>query len=222
MKTFNIAHQEYLRRNDQDWKNIHHSIFGENIPHHYEWNTRDEIIRVLNAIGKVKDSNHIFFPSGGGMDLEGAIFSHEKDCIELNAGVPCVLKPCKLVFESIDSDFNWDYFRVEISRLRPSGVYENYHADANEEEVLELSPLNYIKWHHWYDKEYQGREIPDSAREVFRILKAPWSFSKRHLFIILIVQHTMAGMNCWELQGLKNMLPACMLTLKSWHKTDSL
>jgi serine/threonine-protein kinase len=167
-----MSKEDFKIANQTDWQNIHKTIFADNIPNNIQWTNIDDIIRVLNAIGSVNDSNHTFFPSGGGLDLDGAAKSQEQGCIELNfGGLIHIIKPKSLTFESIDKDFEWNYFRLEADTLKASGVYENLPVESFDEEVLEISPLQYLDRSHWDEGEYDGKQLPASARPVIRILK---------------------------------------------------
>ncbi|MBS1744009.1 MAG: serine/threonine protein kinase [Bacteroidetes bacterium] len=162
----------------KDWKKIHEQIFGTIIPKHAEWTDIDDIVKVLNTIGIIPNSNHMFFPDGGGLDLEGAKLSHERKCIELLTGVSYIIKPRVLIFESIDSDLEWNYFRIETDILAASGVYE-LNADSFDEEVCELTPLQYVDRHHWDEGEYDGEKLPDTARPIIRYFKGSFVIFKK-------------------------------------------
>lgn len=166
-----MGKDDFAIKNNKDWEKIHQSIFGGNIPNNCQWTDIDDIINILNKIGNVRASNHMFFASGGGLDLEGAKKSHEKDCIELLTGISYIIKPKSLTFEFIDKDFEWNYFRLEADNLTPSGVYKKLLADSYIEEVLELTPLKYVDRYHWDENEYDGQKLPKSARPIVRILK---------------------------------------------------
>ena len=157
--------------NSQDWEKIHREIFGDAIPSHCEWTEPNAIIKVLNKIGQIDSSNHMFFPDGGGMDLESATTSNERGCIEMFAGLTYVFKPKMLVYENIDTKLEWSYFRIETDVLTPTGIYKNLPADFYHEEVLELSAGRYVNRSYWDANEYQGEPLPQTSRVVVRILK---------------------------------------------------
>jgi serine/threonine-protein kinase len=156
---------------DTCWKKIHESIFGNYIPESYRWTKLDDIIKILNIIGKFTFSNHMFFPNGGGLDLEGAKKSGEENCIELSAYFDYLVKPKHLAFENIDSEFEWNYFRLETENLEPSGVYKNLSKEFYTENVLEVKPLQYIDLCYLETNEYNGKKIPKNARQVIRVLR---------------------------------------------------
>lgn len=157
--------------NNQIWEKIHSDIFGDAIPSHCEWTDPNAIINVLNKIGKFSNSNHMFFPNGGGMDLESATTSSERGCIEIFAGLNYVLKPKMLVYENIERGLEWSYFRIETDTLAPTGIYENLPKDLYLEELLELTSGRYVNRSYWDSGEYQGEPLPNTSRLLIRILK---------------------------------------------------
>ncbi len=173
-----MSSENFKIENDRDWKKIHQDIFGFTIPTHSEWTNIDDIIKVLNIVGGIPNSNHLFFPDGGELDLEGAKVSYEKGCIELDFGIAYIVKPKALIFESIDTEYEWNYFRLEANILSPTGLYE-VRPDSVDEEVCELTPLEYVKRHHWDEGEYDGEKLPDTARPLIRYFKGSFVIFKK-------------------------------------------
>ena len=95
-----MSSENFKIENENDWKKIHQSIFGDSIPKHLEWTNIDDIIKVLNIIGSIPNSNHLFLPDSGGLDLGGAKLSYEKGCIELDLGSAYIVKPKALIFNT--------------------------------------------------------------------------------------------------------------------------
>lgn len=172
-------HNEFLIQNKKDWKKIHNSIFGDNVPSQCTWTNRTAIIDVLNKIGKVENSNHMFFPNGGGLDLLGASISHEIDCIELHTGVNRILHPKSLTFNYVDSEYEWNYFRLETNKLNSTEVYEDLPNDSFSEDLTELYPLNYVSRVYWDEAKYDEEDLPPSARLVVRVLKGSFVIFKK-------------------------------------------
>lgn len=178
---------DFIERNKKDWIEIQEKIFHTGLPERKEWNNRNEIVNVLKIIGSIRNSNHMFFPRGGGLDVEGADISVEDNCIEINTGgLIEILKPSRLIFHSFNADPQWNYFRIETLNLEPSGIYEDkdYSDEENEsspeenlsnfysdEELCELSPGVYISSIYWDEGEYDGEKLPTSARVVTRHFK---------------------------------------------------
>lgn len=150
------------------WLSILNNIFPVGIPKHCEWNNIDAIINVLNIIGSVNNSNHMFYPDGGGLDIKSSKLSYEKDCIEIHTGLIDILKPKCLIFESFPDPI-WNYFRIETNELNPSGVYKE--SNYPSEELTELEPMRYVHRSHWDINEYQGEDLPETARVLTRHLK---------------------------------------------------
>ncbi|MFC0517342.1 hypothetical protein ACFFGT_24235 [Mucilaginibacter angelicae] len=168
---------EYYEQNLQNWISIQQSIFPLGIPAHCEWVDLNEMIRVLNKIGSINNINHMFYPTGGGLDLESAKLSEEKGCIELYTGTADILKPAVLSFEGF-KDPIWNYFRIDTAELKSSGVYGES-SDYSNEELTEISPLKYVSRSYWDESEYEGKNLPKSARLVTRHLKGSFViFSK--------------------------------------------
>ena len=163
--------KDFKVQNDSDWIKIQQTLFGETIPQHAEWTEPAKIVEVLNIVGRVEASNHMMIPNGGGMDLEGAKLLNKAGEVEMFAGMPYIIKPVKLSFESFGDDLSWNYFWLETGGLEPTGVYKNLNPEELEEELLELSPGKYIHRKFWDEGEYQDEPLPDSARVVFRFFK---------------------------------------------------
>src|SRR5688500_16943356 len=103
---------EFFQENRNDWINIHERIFPLGIPQKCEWIDLQSIASILDTIGSTDNSNHMFYPTGGGLDIESAKLSNEKGCIEIFTGITDIIKPKRLLFESFDDPI-WNYFRIE-------------------------------------------------------------------------------------------------------------
>lgn len=102
-----------------------------------EWRNADVIIDVLNTIGKQAPLNHAFYPAHGGMDLSRADRAAEPDCIAINFdSLWSIVRPARLELNVFESDplREWAYFRLELARLAPTGIYET--VAGEDEEVL--------------------------------------------------------------------------------------
>lgn len=178
------------------WKEMIEEIFGE-IPHDsIKITDTFKIVQVLNAIGKSKALNHTFMPSGGGLDLSSASFSHEKGKLELNfGGSYIIVNPASLSFHPVGDDPDWWYFRLNTLPFEKSGVYEEFEDEKEQvektfkstieqsveeqmrfygEEVLEIEPAQYIDRSFWdidhlgYDENGDLIPLPKDARVVTR------------------------------------------------------
>lgn len=169
------------RRNEMlpRWRTMVESLFPVSIPKFARWTELEDIVEVLNQIGKqCNNRNHMFFPSGGGLDLTGAKLSVvEKGCVELHTkGLTYLVKPKELIFFSVDKDPGWMGFRLDLNTLQPSGVYEEYFEDTIREEVTEVLPGVYEQRAVWDDGYYiytdsdREERLRANARVVTRFL----------------------------------------------------
>ncbi|MGL5563995.1 MAG: hypothetical protein ACRDCN_15460 [Tannerellaceae bacterium] len=155
----------------EGWVRVLKSIFPQGLPKSCEWTDQQIIHNLLHIISTEEQSNHLFFPSGGGMNLAGAKYSGEYKCMELTnaSGGASVIKPAKLTFHSFGkAGIEWSYFRIEAADLKPTGIYAN--TNGIYEEVCEIEPVDYISTKHWMENEYQGERLPSDARLVMRFL----------------------------------------------------
>jgi serine/threonine-protein kinase len=161
------------------WNEIINKLFPVSVPKSMEWSTVKDISVVLNLIGQVPNTNHIFCPDGGGFDLTGSAISVESGCIELKSdGSTTIIKPRRLTFHAINSDPNWHYFYLETNTLSPSGVYDYDDTDSliqrTSEEVCELAPGDYVERSIWdygyFGSDENGDPLPlsNSARPIIR------------------------------------------------------
>ncbi|MEN8699607.1 serine/threonine protein kinase [Bacillus infantis] len=172
-------------RNEQlpKWEEMIKTLFKREVPLENEWLDRGSINKVLDYIGTSQALNHTFLPKGGGLDLHGCVISNEPDCLELNLGsIAHVLKPKRLIFYRFeDADYEWAYFRLEADDLQSSGVYEEL--AFQEEELVEISPGEYIERAYWDAGEYYGQPLPKEARLIGRYLNGSFViFSKASLY----------------------------------------
>ena len=150
------------------WELILQNIFPNGIPEFCKWTNQQEIIKVLSKLGSYDNSNHLFYPDGGGMDLEGASKSYEKNCIEIRTGFNEIISPKSLTFHSFPN-LNWSYFRIELNQITQTKTYD-YTVDFGEE-VCEIAPLEYIPRGHWDENEYNDEPLPKNSRLLERRLK---------------------------------------------------
>lgn len=168
LKEWIKINNDYSTSNKLQWKDIQNKIFPSGTPIRAIWEQIGDIINILNELTVTDNLNHIFFPTGGGLNLLGVRKSHEDGCIELDVRYPIILKPKRLVFESFNFEEEWNYFRLESNDLAPSGYYPN----VNEHEYLtELEPLVYTDDNCFEYNDYNGNILPKGARRIDRVLK---------------------------------------------------
>ncbi len=165
---------DFRRWNLEEWEKLLRSIFPI-LPERAIWTDKNAIVSVLEKIGAVDNLAHVFFPDGGGFDLDGAVHSTEPSCIELRFGkVPCVLKPRVLTFESFgEEQLLQAYFIIETDELEPNEAYKD--SSSTHEELTEIRPGEYIGDRSAYDSgvyEVDGGPcaLPETARCVVRYL----------------------------------------------------
>lgn len=167
--------EEFRLNNLSKWKETIKEIFPNEIPKRYEWTNIEEIINILNIIGK-ELINRMMSPSGGGVDLEGAELSKEKRCINLiSKDYFEIVKPKSLIFYSINEDLSWAYFRLETNELEQSDIYESEIVDREEltytDEGIYLDK-EYVDSGYYIDKYKNRVEITSYNNRIFRYLKA--------------------------------------------------
>ncbi len=159
-----VKRAEINRQFQESWRGMLEELFPQGLPQTCRWVSLDSIVQVLNLVGSKQNANHMFFPDGGGVDLLGAIRSHELDAIELQAGFTTIVKPNELVFNSYHNCTpDWAYFRLECSGLQPSGVYEQNDSFISEW-VTEVEHGQYVERSVWdagfYGYDEDGLEVP--------------------------------------------------------------
>jgi serine/threonine protein kinase len=164
--------EEYREYNRLQWADVQQKLFPI-MPARASWDNLDDIIAILNILGGTSDLNHLFFPSGGGLDLDQAVRSvREPDCIELvTNGCTQIVKPVRLLFESFNDDLQWNYFRLETGGLAPSEVYCDTPQTELYEEVTDLGGQTYVSFSAWNNNEYLGKPLPEGSRAVTRFYR---------------------------------------------------
>lgn len=120
----NFHSRPFKKINLLHWEQFIKRLFNDKIPKCFEWSSEERIIEILNKFES--GQNHTFLPGGGGLDLDGAVRSREKGCIELILdGTRSIIKPKVLSFHSFGEYFEWAYFRLDCEDLDPSGVYDD-------------------------------------------------------------------------------------------------
>jgi serine/threonine protein kinase len=131
------------------------------------WSNIQEIVKVLDLVSQTNSYNHMFLPSGGGRDLYGCELSRKQGFIELNLNMYIMLVKPKRLYMEILGDYQWNYFLLETEQIPPCGLYEYGNTDdIYEERVLEVEPDVYIEPYHLNYRTYNGKELPDNAREI--------------------------------------------------------
>jgi hypothetical protein len=165
-----MATNDFRESSLATWTAILEGLFPTGIPASAKWEDVASISSVLDDIGSQSNSNHMFYPTGGGNDLRGAFaFDEESGCVALKKGERSarVVKPSALLFESFGTALEWAYFRVECQSMTYTGVYEDPQ-EGDDEEVVLVSPGIYAPRSAWDENEYLGEPLPSTAQLVIR------------------------------------------------------
>lgn len=170
--------KDFHTRNLLEWLELQRAIFPLGAPCRTEWTDPDAIIAILNEVSRVKSLNHMFYPTGGGNTLRSASKAEESGMIALHIYERSaeILKPKKLSFESFGLDPQWNYFRLEVENTEATGVENALNREKISETLCEISPGHYVDYNNWEYNEYQGKELPDSARPITRFLSGSFVF----------------------------------------------
>lgn len=169
--------EDFRSRNLTEWLEIQNLLFPMGSPAHAEWTKREDVINILSIIAERDSLNHMFYPSGGGLDLIGVEPAGEQGFISLLVGEHSaeILKPKKLCYESFGFDPEWNYFWLEAEEVAPvDGVAVSYMGFG--QYLTELDRGEYTGPEAWETNEYNGESLPDSARRVDRFIKGAFVF----------------------------------------------
>ncbi|WP_029728094.1 protein kinase domain-containing protein [Sinorhizobium meliloti] len=166
---------DFQLRNANEWHEFSKKLFPLQNPRQADWTDLAAIVAVLNEVAKVPSLNHMFFPDGGGMTLEEVRLAPEAGFIELHMGYVALLKPAKLSYVSFGLDPKWDYLRLEVEPVDPTGHYPTKEGDYLEY-LSELRPGQYAhpdvyEYRHDYE-----RVLPEGSRGIVRYLKGSFVF----------------------------------------------
>jgi serine/threonine-protein kinase len=161
---------DFLKSNPLQWRDALSKLFPQGAPARAVWEDPAQIVVVLNLLGQTNSLNHMFYPSGGGNDLEAACLSNcELGCIELQTGHSQIVRPISLTLETFPGDPQWNYFRLETGALGPSQAYRRRAKSKEiEEYVTEVRPGIYAPSSCWDEGRYDGKPLPKTARPVIR------------------------------------------------------
>lgn len=169
--------EDFSARNLTEWLEIQNILFPMGSPAHAEWTRKEDIINILSIIAGRKSLNHMFYPSGGGMDLKGVEQAGEAGAISLLVGPQSaeILKPKKLCYESFGFDPEWNYFCLEADEIEPiDGVALSY--NGFDQYLTELDRGEYTGPEAWEYSEYNYQPLPVTARRVNRYIKGAFVF----------------------------------------------
>ena len=151
------------------------------------WRGIADIVRVLKPFMGT-NHNHAHLPTGGGCDITRASASPEEGCLDLwtSGRHAYVVKPKRLTLEFVEADPSESFLLLELSRLKPSDVYEDIDR-RGKEELLDVDGeyLDYGVWDRGFLRhDSNGHEvpIPRDARTVSRLFRGRIIFVAKSSF----------------------------------------
>lgn len=161
---------DYKKSNILEWEFYIRDIIPHTLPEKISWTNLEDIIHILKIISHT-NLNHMFFPSGGGMDLTDCSTSNEDGFIELDVGYTLKLKPKRLILNTFKASFDWNYFYLETESIAHP-LHEDVFEDRNrfDMEIIEISPGKYVY--------YKGEKVTQGRRLVLQLHGGIAIFSK--------------------------------------------
>ncbi|MBK3333416.1 serine/threonine protein kinase [Persephonella atlantica] len=130
------------------------------------WSDEKVIIPILQELVHL---NHILFPFGGGLDMTAVDYSQEKGMIDVNCGgLIYRLKVDSLTLEYLEKFPEWSYFLLKISEVEP---FDKRFKGRYEEPLTEIKPGLYSDYECGEWNNFDGKDLPESAKQIVRILK---------------------------------------------------
>lgn len=169
--------EDFESRNLTEWLEVQNILFPMGSPAHAEWTRKEDIIAVLSIIAERKSLNHMFYPSGGGMDLIGVEAAGEPGAISLLVGSQSaeILRPKKLCYESFGLDPEWNYFWLEADEIEPiADIALSY--NGFDQYLTELDRGEYTGPEAWEHSEFNYAPLPVTTRRVNRYIKGAFIF----------------------------------------------
>lgn len=172
LKDWVDTQEDFHRRNLVEWVEVQNTLFPIGAPERAYWHDIDAICSVLRLVSRNESLNHMFFPSGGGLSIHGVSVAREKGFIRLGTGIPTLLKPRKLSFESFGAGSQFNYFRLEAENIAPTGTLgAHVSQDGYYEDLCAIRPGEYVTPDAWEVNEFRGQPLPKGAEPVSRYLK---------------------------------------------------
>jgi hypothetical protein len=164
---------EFIGDNVSQWGALLQFMFHGKTPTSFRWDNLEDIVKILNLLGKHGNISHVFMPNGGGLDITGAKVAGEVGCIEIEfQGSSSIVKPISLSLETFEGNTKWSYFRLDTGGLAESGIYDT--TTGEDEALTQLEPGNYLSYdvwsagHHGVDEDGYEIPLPSTARPVTR------------------------------------------------------
>jgi serine/threonine protein kinase len=164
------VNNDFDDRNGNEWREVSEKIFPMGQPSRAQWEDRRQICEILTVASSINGLNHMFYPTGGGMTLQGAELAPEPGMIQLKVSdqVYEICCPDRLIFESYAGKPEWNYFRLELKNIK-SCLNSDVAGDLQRsEEVTEIRPGVYVPLQAWFDHEFNDEPLADVSRRVTR------------------------------------------------------
>ncbi|WP_350585579.1 protein kinase [Pseudoalteromonas sp. RB2-MNA-CIBAN-0110] len=171
--------KDFEQRNLLEWLELQNRIFPLGTPKSITWTDKNAIISILNQIAFTKSLNHMFYPNGGGNTINRITTPSEPSMIALHSGSGTradIMKPKKLTFESFGFDPQWNYFRLELEKIKPINIDNSIHSEGICQSLCEIEDGEYVDYSCWTYNDYEGQELPETARPVERFLSGSFVF----------------------------------------------
>ena len=175
-----MATQDFIKIASENWNIALGGLFGPDIPQNFKWIGPSDITNTLSAISG-RSTNHLFFPDGGGLDIDSVTQGRNQNCIEIRTGGGAhIINPVSLTFNKIgDELFQWSYFSLLCDELEHTGVSGPPSADFSYEPATELPNGRLLDRScfevNMMDTDSGPKKLPLGTREIHRYTK-PSSF----------------------------------------------
>lgn len=168
-----IIYNDFYKSEASDWNFLKKQLFGSNPPESAKWINHEQIMEVLNTVGRTPSYNHMLFSNKGGLDFSHVELSNEKGCIYIydKLGFCSIVKPKCLYYEGFNENYRWNYFLLELSNLNPILEENN---EIIYEYLVEDKPAHYVSA---LDSQYgvydynTGVPLPVESKKVYRYMK---------------------------------------------------
>jgi serine/threonine protein kinase len=187
MREFGQMLEEWLQisgnwdlRNLREWPSTIGRIFPTVVPTFASWAGKTDILKALRFIASEDGLNHMFIPSGGGLDLTDVVESRrEPEGIELHSSSQVlVLKPRELRFYHFVHSPRWSFFLLQTEPIEPIGV-PGVSVDDGQELLTELPSGEYADPMVWETGEWNGQALPPGTRPISRFTNGSFAFFQK-------------------------------------------
>lgn len=134
---------DYHLQSISKWNFINDFLFKDTSPKTTIWNRLDDIIHILNFLGRFSNSFNCAGPAGW-IDFDYVCKANEKGCLYFrqhhNSESYTIIKPKQLVFEYLENNSSWNYFLLESEKTD----FIHHNSEYKVEELVEDYPAHYV------------------------------------------------------------------------------